>query len=468
MTIRLDYTNMMSPPIDGGITDTEWREAGTRFAEAYAGVESERASGSLGFFDLPDDQALHRQTLDFVQRVRSRSGADALTDVVVLGIGGSALGPIALRTALRPPQWNLLDDAARGGQPRLHVLDNVDPANISALLARLDLRRSLFVVISKSGGTAETMAQYLVIRARLNDVLGEAAARERLVLVTDPQKGALRTIARAEGIAALDIPSNVGGRFSVLTPVGVLPAALIGIDTAALLAGAADMRDRCTSNELASNIAGSWAALQHLADTKHGRHVQVLMPYSDALRDMAAWYVQLWAESLGKHRTPGDAGVGPTPLGALGATDQHSQVQLFMEGPGNKTVTFIGVAEIEGDVEIPRLHADVPELAYLGGHRLGELLDIERRATAGALARRGRPNMTLTLDRVDPFHLGALFMFLELATAYAGRMYGVNAFDQPGVELGKQFTYAMMGRSDAEQARREWDLLPKPDPKRII
>jgi len=468
MSIRLDYTNMMSPPIDGGITGAEWRDAGARFAEAHAGVESERASGALGFFALPNDRALHQQTLDYVQRVRARGGAEALSDVVVLGIGGSALGPIALRTALRPPQWNLLDDASRGGQPRLHVLDNVDPANISALLARLDLRRSLFVVISKSGGTAETMAQYLVIRARLNNALGEAGARERLVLVTDPQKGALRAIARTEGIAALEIPASVGGRFSVLTPVGVLPAALIGIDTGSLLAGAADMRDRCTSNELSSNIAGTWAALQYLADTKRGRHVQVLMPYSDALRDMAAWYVQLWAESLGKHRSPGDAGVGPTPLGALGATDQHSQVQLFMEGPGDKTVTFIGVAESEGDVEIPRLHGDIPELAYLGGHRLGELLDIERRATAGALARRGRPNMTLTLDRVDPFHLGALLMFLELATAYAGRLYGVNAFDQPGVELGKQFTYAMLGRADADAARREWDLLPRPDPKRIV
>jgi glucose-6-phosphate isomerase len=468
MSIRLDYTNMMSPPIDGGITDAEWRDAGARFAEAHAAVESERASGALGFFALPHDRALHQQTLDYVQRVRARGGAEALSDVVVLGIGGSALGPIALRTALRPPQWNLLDDAARGGQPRLHVLDNVDPANISALLARLDPRRSLFVVISKSGGTAETMAQYLVIRARLNSALGEAGARERLVLVTDPQKGALRAIARTEGIAALEIPANVGGRFSVLTPVGVLPAALIGIDTGSLLAGAADMRDRCASNELSSNIAGTWATLQHLADTKHGRHVQVLMPYSDALRDMAAWYVQLWAESLGKHRSPGDAGVGPTPLGALGATDQHSQVQLFMEGPGDKTVTFIGVAESDGDVEIPRLHGDIPELAYLGGHRLGELLDIERRATAGALARRGRPNMTLTLDRVDPFHLGALFMFLELATAYAGRLYGVNAFDQPGVELGKQFTYAMLGRTDADAARREWDLLPTPDPKRMV
>ena len=468
MPLRLDYTNMMAPSIDGGISAAEWRDAGARFAAAHAAVVTLHGEGSLGFLDLPDDRELHRQTTAYVAQLRRRAGADAVSDVVVMGIGGSALGPIALRTALRPPQWNLLDDAARGGYPRLHVLDNVDPANIVALLARLDLRRSLFVVTSKSGGTAETMAQYLVVRARLRDTLGDAAAKERLVFVTDPEKGALRAIARAEQIAALEIPANVGGRFSVLTPVGLLPAALMGIDTGELLAGAADMRTRCASGKLEQNIAGTFAALQYLADTAHGRRVQVLMPYSDALRDMAAWFVQLWAESLGKHRAPGDAGVGPTPLAALGATDQHSQVQLFMEGPPDKTVTFIGVEQGETDVEIPALHADVPELAYLGGHRLGELLDIERRATAGALARRGRPNMTLHLERVDASRVGGLLMLLELATAYAGQLYGVNAFDQPGVELGKQFTYAMLGRPDADEARREWDLLPKPDPARVI
>lgn len=468
MTIKLDYTNMMAPPIDGAITAAEWADAAASFTAAHQAVADQYAEGTLGFLDLPDDAALHKQTLDFVAGQRRRQGADALTDVVVLGIGGSALGPIALRTALCAPQWNLLDEVARGGNPRLHVLDNVDPANISALLARLDLRHALFVVTSKSGGTAETMAQYMIIRQRLDAVMGAADAKARLVFVTDPEKGALRAIARAEGVTALDIPANVGGRFSVLTPVGVLPAALVGIDTAALLQGAADMRTRCASGTITNNIAGTFAALQYLADVGHGRHIQVLMPYSDALRDMADWFVQLWAESLGKHRAPGDAGVGPTPLGALGATDQHSKVQLFMEGPGDKTVTFIGVQEGGVDVEIPRLHQDIPELAYLGGHRLSELLDIERRATAGALARRGRPNMTLTLDRVDAWHVGGLLMFLELATAYAGRLYGVNAFDQPGVELGKQFTYAMLGRSDAGQARQEWDLLPKPDPARIL
>src|SRR4051794_40484301 len=287
MSIRLDYTNMMAPPIDGGITDAEWRDAASRFADAHTAVANEYAGGTLGFLDLPDNRALHQQTLDYVKEVRRHTGANGLTDVVVLGIGGSALGPIALRTALRPPQWNLLDDAARQGNPRLHVLDNVDPANITALLARLDLRRSLFVVTSKSGGTAETMAQYLVVRAKLNETLGDAAAKERLVFVTDPEKGALRAIARSEGIAALSIPANVGGRFSVLTPVGILPAALIGIDTTDLLAGAADMRTRCASGTLGNNVAGTFAALQYLADTAHGRHVQVLMPYSDALRDMA-------------------------------------------------------------------------------------------------------------------------------------------------------------------------------------
>ncbi len=459
---------MMAPPIHGGITVSDWSGAAKAFGDAHRAVVAQYSGGSLGFFDLPGNRDLHRQTLEFVQRQRARSGADALTDVVVLGIGGSALGPIALRTALCAPQWNLLDDAARGGQPRLHVLDNVDPANISALLARLDLRHSLFIVTSKSGGTAETMAQYLIVRARLAASLSDAEAKDRLVFVTDPEKGALRAIARTEGVATLDIPSNVGGRFSVMTPVGILPAALVGIDTGELLAGAADMRTRCASGDIKNNIAGTFAALQHIADERHGRHIHVLMPYSDALRDMADWFVQLWAESLGKHRSAGDPGFGPTPLGALGATDQHSKVQLFMEGPGDKTVTFISVDEGAADVEIPRLHQDIPELAYLGGHHLGELLDIERRATAGALARRGRPNMTLSLERVDAWHVGALLMFLEIATAYAGRLYGVNAFDQPGVELGKQFTYAMLGRTDAGAARAEWELLPKSDPSHVI
>lgn len=454
--ITLDFTNMMAPAVSGGIPAADWERAERLFSKAREVFERRRAAGELGFLDLPGDAALHKQSVDFVKRTRGK-----FDDVVVLGIGGSALGPIALRTALCKPLWNLLDAGQRDMRPRLHVLDNLDPSTIDALLDRVPLERALFIVTSKSGGTAETMAQYLVVRERLERE--NLAPRDHIVFVTDPKKGALRPLAGKEQIPALDIPANVGGRFSVLTPVGVLPAALVGIDTAALLRGAGEIATRCTSPKLGENPAAIYALLQFLADSKAGKHIHVFMPYSDALRDMAAWFVQLWAESLGKKKEgTADDHVGPTPLGALGATDQHSQVQLFMEGPADKTVTFVSTTR-KADVSIPSLHKDVGELAYLGGHSLGEVLDIERRATAGALARRGRPNMTLHLDAVDAWHVGALMMLLESATIYAGALYGVNPLDQPGVELGKQFTYAQLGRADAAEARKEWEKLPKPD-----
>jgi len=456
MALDLDFSNMMGDVVAGGISAADWAAAPAAFKTAHDTFGKRRAAGELGFLALPDDAALHKQSTDFAARTKGQ-----FDDVVVLGIGGSALGPIALRTALLAPDWNAMSDAERAGNPRLHVLDNVDPHTITALLDRLSLERSVFVVISKSGGTAETMAQYLVVRDRLNK--GTRDAKAHLVFVTDPKNGALREIASAEGIPALDIPPAVGGRYSVLTPVGILPAALAGMDTAQLLAGARDIAAGCTGDSLAKNPAGLFATLQFLADSTTGRHIHVLMPYSDPLRDIADWFVQLWAESLGKHRQPGDHGVGPTPLAALGATDQHSKVQLFMEGPLDKTVTFIAVRDSPSDVTIPSLHSNVKELGYLGGHRLGELLSIEQRATAGALARRGRLSMTIHIDRVDAWYLGALFMLLEIATVYAGALYGVNPLDQPGVELGKQFTYAQLGRVDAEQARKEWNLLPKPD-----
>ncbi|MDQ3696763.1 MAG: glucose-6-phosphate isomerase [Gemmatimonadota bacterium] len=457
MTIRIDYTNMMGP---GGITEEAWERAAEAFAIAKKGFDRRRERGELGFLDLAAGAAGGGEGTEQIQRFADGAG-QAFSDIVVLGIGGSALGPIALRGALRPPSWNALDDERREYYPRLHVLDNVDPATISALLDRLELGRALFLVISKSGGTAETMAQYLIVRARLEEALGDSFQRH-LVFITDPERGALRAIAGAEGIAALDIPPNVGGRFSVLSPVGLLPAALVGIDIRALLAGAAEMIALSERAELKNDPAGTFATLHWLADTTLGLRVQVMMPYSDALRDASAWFVQLWAESLGKIRPDGEH-VGPTPLAALGATDQHSQVQLFMEGPRDKTVAFLAVAERAVDIEIPSLHAEIPELAYLGGHSLGELLNAERRATEAALAQRGRPNMTIWLDRIDAWHVGALLMMLQIATVYAGELYGVNPLDQPGVELGKRYTYALMGRPDADEARREWEAIPAPD-----
>lgn len=459
MTLSIDFTNMMAGALpDGlGITETEWTGARAPFAAAHAAVEAQRAS--LGFLTLPTNESLIADTLAFVERTRGK-----FDDVLLLGIGGSALGPIALRTALRPLAWNTLDASARGGHPRLHVLDNVDPGTISTILSRLALARTLVLVVSKSGGTVETMAQYLIVRDTLAEALGEEQAKEHFVFVTDPEVGALRRIARAQRIPTLEIPPNVGGRFSVLTAVGMLPAALMGIDVRALLAGAADMTRRAESDDPAHNPAAAFAVLQWIADTRHGRHIHALMPYADPLRDIALWFVQLWAESLGKTRHDGTF-TGPTPLAALGATDQHSQVQLFMEGPRDKTVTFVTVRGREAEGPIPARHGDIPELAYLRGHTLGELLDIERRATAGALAARGRFNATITLDAIDPWHVGSLLQLFALATAYSGALYGINAFDQPGVELGKNFAYAMLGKPGSDAARAEWDSLPKPDPR---
>ena len=456
MKIRIDFSNMIGEAV-GGIPEAEWAEQAPKFAEAYAGFEKLRAGGSVGFIDIASDDNLRHQAIEFAERARGK-----YDDVVILGIGGSALGPIALRTALRPSAWNMLSPETRGGFPRLQVLDNVDPETIAALLERLDLARTLFVVTSKSGGTAETMSQYMIVDDRVTKA-GLSPA-DHFVFVTDPAQGALRPLARQRKIPALDIPPNIGGRFSVLTPVGTLPAALIGIDLSQLLAGAAQMADRCATPELHRNPAGTFAMLQWLADTRYGKSICVLMPYSDPLRDFADWFVQLWAESLGKH-TPDGSSVGSTPLPALGATDQHSQVQLFMEGPKNKTVNFIAVEKRATDVTIPRTFGDVKELGYLGGHSLGELIDVEQRATAGALAKRGRPNLTIQIERVDARHVGGLMMLFEIATAYAGQLYGVDAFNQPGVELGKQFAYALLGRPGADAAKKEWDSLPKPDPR---
>jgi glucose-6-phosphate isomerase len=455
--ISIDFTNMMASAVENGVTDAEWDEAFGAFAAVHKDVTTLRNEGVADFMNLPRNKPLLQQSIDFARRVRGR-----YDDVVILGIGGSALGPIALKTALCQSGWNELTAEARSGSPRLHVLDNIDPVTIIAVLDRMKLERTLFIVTSKSGGTAETMSQFLIAHDRITTA--GLSVSDHFVFVTDPKNGALRPLATELSVPALDIPPGVGGRYSVLTPVGTLPAALLGIDVSHLLAGAGEMLDKCDTTDLIGNPAGIIGSLFYVSDVRHGRAIDVLMPYADPLRDFAAWFVQLWAESLGKQRADGKS-VGSTPLPALGATDQHSQVQSFMEGPANKSVAFIAVQDHSSDIIIPTAFEHVKELGYLGGHSLGALLNIEQRATAGALAKRGRANLTIHIEKIDAWHVGGLMMMLELATAYAGQMYGVNAFNQPGVELGKQFAYALMGRPGSEAAKAQWEALPKPDPR---
>ncbi|MBX3133538.1 MAG: glucose-6-phosphate isomerase [Gemmatimonadaceae bacterium] len=460
MTIRLDVSGMLRAAVPSGPDADALSALAPRLQSAVAGAQAMAARGVLGFREL-EAQATERQRVsDWASSARP-----GLDDVVVLGIGGSALGAVCLRTALLPRDWNARSSAQRNGRPRLHVLDNVDPRSVAGLLDLVNLPRTRVLVISKSGSTAETMAQYLLVRDRLR--AAGLPLREHLAFITDPEKGALRRVADAEGIPTFVVPPNVGGRFSVLSPVGTLPAALLGLDIAALVAGAVAMRDRCQGASLREDPALAFAALQWRAQQDAGQAMHVLMPYSDALRDLGPWFVQLWAESLGK-RTPSGAHVGPTPIAAVGATDQHAQVQLFMEGPCDKTVTFVDVEEHPSDVAIPHGSGDPAELAYLKDHSFAELLRAECRATAGALAQGGRPTMTLRVTRVDEWHLGGLFMFFELATVYAGQLYGVDPLDQPGVELGKQLTYYQFGHPDWQQMRAVWEALPLSDPDWVL
>lgn len=459
MTIHLDVAGMLAHAVPGGASPERITELAPRLAAAHAGLLADAARGILGFREFEAQAAERRRVVAWAEAHRA-----GLEDVVVLGIGGSALGAVCLRTALLPRDWNARTKAQRGGRARLHVLDNVDPRSVRGLLEIVDLAHTRFLVISKSGSTAETMSQYLLVRERLREA--GIPAKDAIAFVTDPAKGVLRRVAQEDGIPTFEVPPNVGGRFSVLSPVGTLPAALLGMDVDALIAGATAMRDRCDNERFRDNPALAFAALQWRAHVEAGQGMHILMPYSDALRDVAPWFVQLWAESLGK-RTPAGANVGPTPIVAVGATDQHAQVQLFMEGPADKTVTFIDVDEIDGgELTIPR--EGPAELAYLGGHGFAELLRAECRATAGALATMGRPTMTLKVTRADAWHLGGLFMFFELATIYGGQLYGVDPLDQPGVELGKQLTYYQFGHPQWQQMKATWDALPAADPNWVL
>ncbi|MGE0352488.1 MAG: glucose-6-phosphate isomerase [Gemmatimonadales bacterium] len=446
--MKLTFGRMFQDGLDAdhGLPRSRLQELIKRFRDIQAEVRARRSEGEYGFYSLADQAANLKNIRSFAEGL-----GQAHEHVLVLGIGGSALGTRALLNSLKSPAWNELDDEARDFFPRLTVLDNVDPGSVAGALARIDPRRVLVNVVSKSGGTAETLAQYLVVRQWLEDVLGAAAYRH-FVFTTDPTSGALREIARKEGIATLEVPPEVGGRFSVLSPAGLLPAALVGIDIGDLLTGARRALEEAEQDDLQENRAALFAALLWAADATEGARIHYLMPYTDRLREFAEWYRQLWAESLGKRldRRGQVVHAGPTPVGSIGTTDQHSQMQLLMEGPFDKVVSFITVDEFENDVAIPAREGLPEELQYLQGHTLGQLLRAEYEATAAALASQGRMSMTLRLPRVDAESMGELFMFFQLAAGYAGAWYGVNPFDQPGVELGKRLSYAALGRPGYE------------------
>ena len=305
-----------------------------------------------------------------------------------------------MQQALNHLRYNELPKEKRNG-PKLYVEDNVDPERMVSLLEILDLKKTCFNVITKSGSTSETMTQYLVIRDLLNQALGAEAPRH-LIATTDAEKGNLIKLVRQDGFKHFVIPASVGGRFSELCPVGLLCAAVCGIDIRALLEGAAYMDSLCTESDLYRNPALMAAAMQYLA-MKKGMNISVMMPYADSLKFMADWYCQLWGESLGKRSTCSGETVyaGQTPVKALGVTDQHSQIQLYTEGPFDKVITFLTVDRYRADQPIPEGCADIPAVHFLCGHTMQELIQSEQRATEYAVMKSGKPNQTITLPEVS-------------------------------------------------------------------
>ena len=380
---------------------------------------------------------------------------------VVLGIGGSALGPISVQQALNHLRYNELTKERRGC-PKLYVEDNVDPERMSSLLELIDIEKTCFNVISKSGNTAETMSQYMIISDLLKKKLGDDY-RKNIVITTDKRKGNLLTIAKSEDISVLVVPDGVGGRFSELSPVGLLAAAVCGIDTEEMLAGAAYMDGLCDSPEISENPALYAAVMMYLSMEK-GMNISVMMPYADGLKYMADWYAQLWAESLGKNvrRSGESCAVGQTPVKAVGVTDQHSQVQLYTEGPNDKLITFLAVNRYRSEVTIPGGYEDFSDVTFLSGHTLNDLISAELHATKHALLKAAKPSYTVCLEEVNEFTIGQLMFLFQLMTAYCGELLDIDAFNQPGVEEGKNAAYAMLGRNGFAYKDVEISASPKP------
>lgn len=461
--IALDVNRMMSDFLgsDRGITAAEVDALAAAARDAQEAVQKNRGTGWLGWMDLPYNQA---DILSRIETVAARIRAD-FDAFVVLGIGGSALGPIAVQQALNHQRWNDLPAGKRSG-PKFYVEDNIDPERMASLLDVIDVRRTCFNVITKSGATAETMSQYLIITDLLKKAVGEGW-QKHIVATTDHEKGNLIKLAKQEGFELFYIPDSVGGRFSELTPVGLLPAAVCGIDVRAMLEGAAAMDKRCQNTDVWKNPALLEAVLQYIAMEQRGMSVQVVMPYADSLKYMADWFCQLWAESLGKNVTRKGAAVnvGQTPTKSLGVTDQHSQLQLYTEGPFDKVITFLKVGAFRSEVTIAHGCEAFADVAFLGGKTLNQLIDAELRGTEYALLSAKRMSQTITLPQVNAYTLGQLMYFFEMATAYAGELLDVDAFNQPGVENSKIASYAVLGNQSEKYLRKAEEMKGSPAPK---
>lgn len=449
-----------------GITDKQWNELTEKveplipiIMKEIAGYKRHPNITPTCYGLLPTNTELADELMKRAKELKGQ-----YDNLVVLGIGGSALGNIALQTALNPYMYNL-DEKIRNGWPRLFVLDNVDPAQISSFVNWLGdgLKRTLFNVISKSGRTAETTAQFLYIKDKLATKCPGESLEDHIIVTTENNKeekekndNTLYKIAKKLKLPMFEFPEDVGGRFSVLSVVGLFSAAMCGIEIDQLLAGARHMHKRVSCKKFKENPAAVNTAINYHF-YKHGKKNSVIMPYAYALKDMADWYRQLWAESLGKKLDldEREVWVGPTPIKALGVTDQHSQVQLYREGPNDKLFTFLKVDNFDDDIQIGPSPKWATELGFLAGKDLSFLLNNEKKATEYALIESNRPNLTVIFDKVNAYTIGQFIYLYEVTTSFMGALLDIDTYNQPAVDLGKEATFALMGKEGYEDFAKE-------------
>lgn len=408
-----------------GLSKTELDALSPRLPEYLEKIHAR----NQGFYsdDVLENNSLVKEILAFTDAVEEK-----YESIVILGIGGSSLGTIALRDAF--------GHSIGGTFPECIVLDNIDPDLIAETLESIELEKTLFLVISKSGGTPEIISEYFFFAEEIKKA--ELPMKDHFVFITGP-KGILREEANKNDILTFPVPENVGGRFSVLTSVGLLPAALMGMDIKELVAGAKEMRELFLNKDPEKNLPFQLASIQY-ALLQKGKSMNVMYPYAQKLFRVADWFRQLLAESTGKRYSEDGEEIftGLTPIAALGATDQHSQNQLYFEGPNDKLFIFLQNESFENIVDIPAPNDE--RIAYLKNTNFGELLQLEMEGTQGALTEANRPHVTISLSGITEKNIGALFLLLEGATAFLGEFLNINAFDQPGVELSKNITKKLL------------------------
>lgn len=395
-------------------------------AKAKKAIDTLRArkqDGSWPVLSVPERKDDLKLIEDTAKKIRKRFKA-----LVVLGMGASSRGGSTLAA--------LVENQFSHKGIRIHFVENIDPVSFDQLLDGIDFKKTMFLVISKSGGTVETLAQAFVLVKEVKARLGKKAVKDHFLFISEPKPNPLRELAQTYGIKTLEHDAKIGGRYSALTIVGLLPACVAGLDIRAIRRGALEALQH--TFKAASPEPAIGAAL-HDALLKKGKTISVLMPYCDQLAAFNAWHQQLWEESLGK------GGHGTTALCALGTTDQHSRLQLYLDGPCDKLITFL-LLEQGGKGALIQAPKDNP-LSYLGGHTIGDLMASAQYATAKTLTKNKRPVRIISLKKLDEATIGALMMHFMLETMIVAQLWNVNPFDQPAVEESKQLARKYLSKN---------------------